>query len=52
MALLLRLQKEQGMGLLMITDDLAVVAEMAQRVALSEPLLRDIAGRQVACHEV
>ncbi len=34
MALLLRLQKEQGMGLLMITHDLAVVAEMAQRVAV------------------
>ncbi len=34
MALLLRLQREQGMGLIMITHDLAVVAEMAQRVAV------------------
>ncbi|WP_243392839.1 ABC transporter ATP-binding protein [Kinneretia aquatilis] len=34
MELLLRLQREQGMGLLMITHDLAVVAEMAQRVAV------------------
>ncbi|MDC8772040.1 ABC transporter ATP-binding protein [Roseateles albus] len=30
MALLLRLQAEQGMGLLLITHDLAVVAEMAE----------------------
>ena len=30
MDLLLRLQREQGMGLVMITHDLAVVAEMAQ----------------------
>lgn len=30
MALLLKLQREQGMGLVMITHDLAVVAEMAQ----------------------
>jgi len=30
MALLLKLQREQGMGLIMITHDLAVVAEMAQ----------------------
>ena len=30
MELLLRLQREQGMGLVMITHDLAVVAEMAQ----------------------
>ncbi|HEY1091482.1 MAG TPA: ABC transporter ATP-binding protein [Burkholderiaceae bacterium] len=34
MELLLRLQREQGMGLVMITHDLAVVAEMAQRVAV------------------
>ncbi|HEV6964155.1 ABC transporter ATP-binding protein [Roseateles sp.] len=34
MALLLKLQREQGMGLIMITHDLAVVAEMAQRVAV------------------
>ena len=34
MALLLRLQREQGMGLIMITHDLAIVAEMAQRVAV------------------
>ena len=32
--LLRRLQKEQGMGLLLITHDLAVVAGMAHRVAL------------------
>ena len=32
--LLKRLQKEQGMGLLLITHDLAVVAGMAHRVAL------------------
>ena len=32
--LLKRLQKEQGMGLLLITHDLAVVAGMAQQVAL------------------
>ena len=32
--LLRQLQKEQGMGLLLITHDLAVVAGMAQRVAL------------------
>ena len=30
MALLLKLQREQGMGLIMITHDLAIVAEMAQ----------------------
>jgi dipeptide transport system ATP-binding protein len=34
MDLLLRLQREQGMGLVMITHDLAVVAEAAQRVAV------------------
>jgi dipeptide transport system ATP-binding protein len=34
MALLLKLQREQDMGLIMITHDLAVVAEMAQRVAV------------------
>ncbi|SEK81112.1 dipeptide transport system ATP-binding protein [Roseateles sp. YR242] len=34
MALLLRLQRERGMALVMITHDLAVVAEMAQRVAV------------------
>jgi len=34
MALLLKLQREQGMGLIMITHDLAVIAEMAQRVAV------------------
>jgi dipeptide transport system ATP-binding protein len=34
MDLLLRLQKERGMGLVMITHDLAVIAEMAQRVAV------------------
>ncbi|MFN3860324.1 MAG: ABC transporter ATP-binding protein [Roseateles sp.] len=34
MALLMKLQREQGMGLIMITHDLAVVAEMAQRVAV------------------
>ena len=34
MALLLKLQREQGMGLVMITHDLAIVAEMAQRVAV------------------
>jgi dipeptide transport system ATP-binding protein len=34
MALLLKLQREQGMGLIMITHDLAVVAEMAQRIAV------------------
>ena len=34
MDLLLRLQREQGMGLLLITHDLAVVASMAQRVAV------------------
>jgi dipeptide transport system ATP-binding protein len=32
--LLRRLQKEQGMGLIMITHDLGVVAELAQRVAV------------------
>ena len=32
--LLQRLQREQGMALLMITHDLAIVAEMAQRVAV------------------
>ena len=30
MALLRKLQREQGMGLVMITHDLAVVAEMAE----------------------
>ncbi|MBV8502150.1 MAG: ABC transporter ATP-binding protein [Paucibacter sp.] len=34
MDLLLKLQKERGMGLVMITHDLAVIAEMAQRVAV------------------
>jgi len=34
MALLRRLQAEQGMGLVLITHDLAVVAEMARRVAV------------------
>ena len=34
MDLLMRLQREQGMGLVMITHDLAIVAEMAQRVAV------------------
>jgi len=34
MELLLKLQRERGMGLVMITHDLAVVAEMAQRVAV------------------
>ncbi len=34
MDLLLRLQREQGMGLVLITHDLAVVASMAQRVAV------------------
>jgi len=34
MDLLLRLQREQGMSLVMITHDLGVVAEMAQRVAV------------------
>ena len=34
MDLLLRLQRERGMGLVMITHDLAVIAEMAQRVAV------------------
>ena len=34
MALLLRLQKERGMSLLLITHDLAVVAEMARRVVV------------------
>ena len=34
MELLLRLQKEQGMALIMITHDLAVVSEVAQRVAV------------------
>jgi dipeptide transport system ATP-binding protein len=34
MDLLLRLQREQGMALVMITHDLAVVAEMAQQVAV------------------
>jgi dipeptide transport system ATP-binding protein len=34
MALLLKLQREQGMGLVMITHDLAIVAEMAQRIAV------------------
>ncbi len=34
MELLLRLQREQGMGLIMITHDLAIVAEMAQRIAV------------------
>lgn len=34
MALLLRLQREHGMALVMITHDLAVVAEMAHRVAV------------------
>lgn len=32
LALLLRLQKERGMGLMLITHDLGVVAEVAQRV--------------------
>jgi dipeptide transport system ATP-binding protein len=34
MDLLVNLQKAQGMGLIMITHDLAVVAEVAQRVAV------------------
>ncbi|UXH78681.1 ABC transporter ATP-binding protein [Roseateles amylovorans] len=34
MDLLLRLQRERGMALVMITHDLAVVSEMAQRVAV------------------
>ncbi len=34
MALLQRLQREQGMSLVLITHDLAVVAEMARRVAV------------------
>jgi len=34
MALLLKLQREQGLSLVLITHDLAVVAEMAQRVAV------------------
>ena len=34
MDLLLRLQREQGMGLVLITHDLAVVAEMARRVVV------------------
>ena len=34
MDLLLRLQKEQGMALVLITHDLAVVSEVAQRVAV------------------
>jgi dipeptide transport system ATP-binding protein len=34
LALLQRLQRDQGMALVMITHDLAVVAEMAQRVAV------------------
>jgi dipeptide transport system ATP-binding protein len=34
MALLMRLQKERGMSLVLITHDLAVVAEMARRVAV------------------
>jgi len=34
MDLLMRLQRERGMALVMITHDLAVVAEMAQRVAV------------------
>jgi len=34
MALLLKLQREQDMGLIMITHDLAIVAEMAQRIAV------------------
>ena len=34
MALLARLQKQRGMSLLLITHDLAVVAEMARRVAV------------------
>jgi len=34
MALLLKLQHEQGLSLVLITHDLAVVAEMAQRVAV------------------
>ncbi len=34
MALLLRLQRERGMSLVLITHDLAVVAEMAQRVCV------------------
>ena len=34
MALLKRLQVEQGMGLVLITHDLAVVSEMARRVAV------------------
>ena len=55
MDLLLRLQREQGMGLIMITHDLAVVAEMAraepprdtQRVPLP-PRERPVAGARVA----
>jgi dipeptide transport system ATP-binding protein len=34
MALLLKLQREQGLSLVLITHDLAVVAQMAQRVAV------------------
>ena len=34
MALLQRLQRERGMGLVLITHDLAVVAEMARRVSV------------------
>ncbi len=34
LALLVRLQRERGMGLLLITHDLAVVAEVAQRVVV------------------
>ena len=40
LALLLRLQRERGMALVLITHDLGVVAEVAQRVA------RDVRGRR------
>ena len=45
--LLKRLQKEQGMGLLLITHDLAVVAGMAHRVACFLPLADPAAPREL-----
>nr|WP_295082331.1 oligopeptide/dipeptide ABC transporter ATP-binding protein [uncultured Roseateles sp.] len=50
MALLLRLQREQGMGLILITHDLAIVAELAQAGRNSVTVM--YAGQAVECGPV